>query len=249
MNSVEREVLAVVGPNSADFGVPELARALADVAGADVREVDVVGGADPERTAAAVLAELDRPESLMCVVPRAASLEAIGWRILGAARKAVVLVPRPVRPRAPVVSRALLPLDGTVESAAAVAGTMRLLCDAGVDLVVLHVFDATTVPRFWDHESHAEQAWVQEFLSRFCDLEGVRVQWRTGRPGDRVLDVAAAEHVDLIAVGWSQHVEPGRAQTLRRTVFDSEVPVMVVPTTGVHGGPSARTGAPPAGFS
>ncbi len=228
------EVLAFVGPKVDDFGLEGVAQALADVARASVRIVEVAGAADPDRTVDDVLAELARPETLMGVLPRAASLEDIGWRVLGGASKPVVVVPRPAHPRSPVIGRALLPLEGTVEAAAAVSETMRLLCDAGVDLVVLHVFDATTVPRFWDHEGHADQVWVQEFLSRYCDLEGVRVQWRSGRPGDRVLDVAAAEHVDLITVGWSQHLEPGRAQTLRRTVFESDVPVMVVPTTGTH---------------
>ena len=60
----------------------------------------------------------------------------------------MVLVPPGAKVRRPAIRRVLLPLDGTPESAVAVADTMGLLACAGVDLIVLHVFDAATVPRF-----------------------------------------------------------------------------------------------------
>jgi len=41
--------------------------------------------------------------------------------------------------------------------------------------VVLHVFDAQTVPKFWDQHAHAGQAWEQEFLARYCALPGARL--------------------------------------------------------------------------
>jgi hypothetical protein len=39
--------------------------------------------------------------------------------------------------------------------------------------------------------------------------------------------VAAAEQADLIALAWSQRLEPGRAAAVRRTILDAEVPVML----------------------
>ena len=128
-----------------------------------------------------------------------------------------------------MIGRALIPLNGSAESAAAISETIRLLAHAGVDLVVLHVFDATTVPKFWDQPAHAEQAWQDEFLARYCDQPGVRLQVRSGVPGEHVLDVATAEQVDLIALGWSQQIDEARAQTLRQTLRDAQVPVLVVP--------------------
>jgi nucleotide-binding universal stress UspA family protein len=128
-----------------------------------------------------------------------------------------------------MISRALVPLNGAPTAAAAVNETVRLLADAGVDLVVLHVFDARTVPKFWDQPAHAERAWQDEFLARHCDHPGVRLQLRSGVPGEHILDVAATEQVDLIALGWSRQLGGAHAQTLRQTLRDARVPVLVVP--------------------
>ena len=133
-----------------------------------------------------------------------------------------------------LIGRALIPLDGTPESATAVAKTIRLLAHAGVDLVVLHVFDATTVPKFWDQPGHAAQVWQNEFLARYCDQPGARIRLRSGVLGEHVVDVvdvAATEHVDLIALGWSRRLYEDRAHTIRRTLHDADVPVLVVPIT------------------
>jgi hypothetical protein len=162
-------------------------------------------------------------------------LAQLAWPVLQQARKPVVVVPSVVTEHGHwQLTRALIPLDGTAESADAVTGTVGLLSDAGVDLVVLHVFDAATVPRFWDHHGHADQVWQSEFLARYCDRPGVRMQWRSGTPGEHVLDVAAAEHSDLIALGWSQRLDAGHARTVRRTVEQSPVPVLLLPTGTGH---------------
>ena len=222
-------VLAVVEHGTADQPVINVATAIAAVVGASVRRIDLTGVTGPARKADRVLAELDEPATVLGVLPGAASLQRLGWPVLQQARKPVVLVPAAARPGPQMISRALIPLDGTPESAVAVAETIRLLADAGVDLVVLHVFDATTVPKFWDQPAHAEQAWQSEFLARYCDRPGVRLELRSGVPGEHVLDVAATEQADLIAVGWSRQLGEARAQTLRQTLREAHVPVLVVP--------------------
>jgi nucleotide-binding universal stress UspA family protein len=152
------------------------------------------------------------------------------WRrVAQRSARPVVLVPAAARGRRPEIRRVLLPLDGTAESAAAVAGAVEQFAGAGVDLVVLHVFDAETVPRFWDQAAHAGRAWAEEFLARYCAQPGVRLELRTGVAGEHVLDVAEAERADMIAFGWSQQLDPGRARTIRRAVLDAVVPVMLVP--------------------
>lgn len=196
---------------------------------ASVRRIDLTEVPEPARKADRLLTELGEPASLLGVLSGGASLEQLGWLVLQRARKPIVLVPAASCPGPQMISRALIPLDGTLESAAAVAETIELLADAGVDLVVLHVFDATTAPRFWDQAAHAEQAWQNEFLARYCDQPGVRLQLRSGVPGEHVLDVAAAEQVDLIALGWSRQLDDMRAQTLRQTLRDARVPVLIVP--------------------
>jgi hypothetical protein len=53
--------------------------------------------------------------------------------------------------------------------------------------VVLHVFDAQTIPGFWDQHAHAGHAWTQEFLARNCALPGARLE-----------------------LAWSRRLQPGR---------------------------------------
>ena len=222
-------VLAVLEPGAGRQPVADAAAAIAAVMSASVRCIDLAGVAGPARKVDRVLTELGEATSVLGVLSGAASLQQLGWPVLQRARKPVVLVPPATRLVSQMISRALIPLDGTLESAAAVAGTIRLLAGAGVDLVALHVFDATTVPKFWDQPAHAEQAWQSEFLARYCDHPGVRLQLRSGVPGEHVLDVAATEQVDLIALGWSRQLDETRAQTLRQTLHEARVPVLVVP--------------------
>lgn len=222
-------VLAVLEHGAADQPVADVAAAIAAIMSASVRQIDLTGLTGPTCKADRVLTELAEAATVLGVLPGAAPLRRLSWAVLQRARKPVVLVPAAARPAPQMISRALIPLNGTSESAAAVAETIRLLAGAGVDIVLLHVFDATTVPQFWDQPAHAEQTWQDEFLARYCDQPGVRLQVRAGVPGEHVLDVAATEQVDLIALGWSQQPGRARARTLRQTLREAPVPVLVVP--------------------
>jgi nucleotide-binding universal stress UspA family protein len=122
-----------------------------------------------------------------------------------------------------------MPLDGTVRSAAAVAATAEQLSREGVDLVVLHVFNAETVPMFWDQYAHAGQTWAQEFLARYLAQPNARMELRVGTAVEHLLQVAEAEQADMITLGWSQHLEPGRSLIVRRAILGAAVPVMLVP--------------------
>ncbi len=226
------EVLVVLEGGATDQPVGDVAAAMAAVMDATVRRVDLTDITDiteSTRKADLVLTELAGTTTVLGVMSGTASLPDLVWPVLQRAHKPVVLVPAASRPWPQMIGRALIPLNGSAESAAAIGETIQLLAYAGVDLVVLHVFDATTVPKFWDQAAHAEQAWQNEFRARYCDQPSVRLQLRTGVPGEHVLDVAAAEQVDLIALGWSQQIDEARAQTLRRTLHDAQVPVLVVP--------------------
>jgi len=50
----------------------------------------------------------------------------------------------------------------------------------------------------------------------------------------------------MIALGWSQQLDPGRARTVRRALLDAVVPVMLVPTApeGRDVGPYQQTEPP-----
>ncbi|HSP20123.1 MAG TPA: universal stress protein, partial [Myxococcaceae bacterium] len=127
------------------------------------------------------------------------------------------------------MTRVLLPLDGSWEAAAAVAPTAALLAHAGLELVVLHVFHAATVPPFWDQAAHFRSSWEPEFLARYSPNPGVRLHLRSGVPGEQLVSVAAEERVHLIALGWSQRLDADRAATVRWVLRDARVPVLLMP--------------------
>ena len=234
-----RRVLAVVDDAAGAAAVVGVAEAVAEVLHADVQEVQLAIGTGEQDAATVVLRELERTGTLLCVLADTSS-RVRSWWIVHRSTKPVVLLPPLLKPpMAPhkVISRVLLPLDGSFEAAAAVTETADLFTRTGVDLVVLHVFDKATVPRFWDQAAHAQQAWEEEFLARHCAYPGVRMELRSGVAGEQVVNVAAAEQVDLIALGWSQHIIEGRARTVRRCVAGAGVPVMLIPVAR-HGEPS-----------
>ncbi|MEU9836473.1 universal stress protein [Streptosporangium sp. NPDC048047] len=243
MTSGARHVLAVVHDPGAEAAVVDAAGAVATLLGADVRAFRLAAESGAGETVAAVLHELERPDVLAGVLAGDGGARSGTWAVVRRAGKPVVLLP-PRRPVAAppaagpaagpaaarrVISRVLLPLDGSAEAAAAVTGAAGLFARTGADLVVLHVFDEATVPRFWDQAAHERRAWEEEFLARHCAHPGVRMELRSGVAGEQVVDVAATEHVDLIALGWSQRAEAGRARTVRRTVAGAGVPVMLIP--------------------
>jgi nucleotide-binding universal stress UspA family protein len=229
-----KHVLAVVDDAAGATAVIDIAEAVAEVLHTDVQEIHLAVDSGAQEAAAGVLRELERMGTLLGVLADDASPRAMSWWVVRRSTKPVVLLPpllkTPVAPHK-VISRVLLPLDGSFEAAAAITETAELFTRTGVDLVVLHVFDEATVPRFWDQAAHAQQAWEEEFLARHCAYPGVRMELRRGFAGDQVVNVAAAEQVDLIALGWSQHIDEGRARTVRETVAGANVPVMLIPVT------------------
>ena len=67
------------------------------------------------------------------------------------------------------------------------------------------------------------------FLARYSALPGARLELRSGAAADHVAKVAGAEQADMIALAWSQRLEPGRAPVVRRAVLDAGVLVLLIP--------------------
>jgi len=223
-------VLGVLGAGP-ETPIIEVATALADLMQAEpfllrqdagepsAHRVDVVLDALAESSAVAAVLAAEQDETALC------------WQVVRRAGKPVALVPPGARRPPGAISRVLVPLDGTTESAAAVADLVELLAGVGVDIVVLHVFDAATVPMFWDQAAHTGQAWSTQFLERHAPA-GARLELRTGTAGEHVVSVADAEQADLIALAWSRHLGPGRALTVRHCVLEAGRPVLLVPVDG-----------------
>jgi nucleotide-binding universal stress UspA family protein len=226
------DILAVVEDEATRAEIRTVAQAMAEIVHASVTPLRA-SDEDMAKRSAAILAEVADPEVRLAVLAANAVGAGACWPVVSAARKPVVLVPRNLQTRTGVISRVLLPLDGTPEAAAAVSEATALFADAGVDLLVLHVFDESTVPRFWDQPAHALPAWSAEFLARHVPHVEARLTVRSGEPGDQVIGVAEEEKADLIALGWSRNPDPGRARTVHQSVRDARVPVLLLPTDQV----------------
>jgi nucleotide-binding universal stress UspA family protein len=204
------------------------ARAAAAAAGVDLTEVE---GSPTEQ-----ICDLARAEDVVALVVGARSFAAAdvlggtAVELVTAVDKPVVVVP-PEAPPIERLSRILLPLDASEASAEALNRGLELLTAADVELVVLHVEFGDTLPMFEDQCAHETDAWIAEFLRRYCPVapEGVRLELRTGRPGEHVVDVAVETGAELIALGWRQKVATGRAAVVREVLTRSRLPVVLFP--------------------
>jgi nucleotide-binding universal stress UspA family protein len=134
-------------------------------------------------------------------------------------------VPLPVDLR-----RILVPFDGTRATADALAATVRLACRSKLDVVALHVHEIADLPLFSDQPQYESEAWANEFLRRHCPHpELVELETRVGVPGDQALRVARDAGADMVALGWSQEFDQGRAAVVREVLARSPLPVLLVP--------------------
>lgn len=252
-------VLAAIDNSAAASPVLATAGALARPLGSRVEAVHVredgdVTAAAAARSAGVGLRELEDPvgESLLVESARP-DVEAlvVGLRglpvarrssghvareLMVSSRKPLVVVP----PRARVPSRlrrALVPVDGTRATAGALSRVSGLVCGSAVELIVLHVHEAGSLPLFSDQVQHETAAWSSEFLARYCRaLEGdVHLELRVGLPGESVADAARETDADLVALAWSQDLSPGRAAVVREVLARATVPVLLVPVDASAG--------------
>jgi nucleotide-binding universal stress UspA family protein len=127
--------------------------------------------------------------------------------------------------------RVLVPLDDSSESSGAVAELIRLACRGDLDVLILHVLDAASVPLFEDQPQYEMEAWIQEFLARHCPTRTARAEVRVGVPGQEIMTAALEAGSDLIALGWSQQLAPRRAAVVTEVLEHSKVPVLLLPTS------------------
>ena len=141
--------------------------------------------------------------------------------------KPVLVVP-PEEPIRPFPRKVLFPLDGTRGVSAAVRPLIARYVAAGAEVIALHVFEPQTVPRFLDGAPD-ELMWRDEFLAQHCSDLGIRLETRPGPIVLGLLDVAAQEDVDVIALGWRQNLAPAHAQVVREVLDRARRPVALIP--------------------
>lgn len=205
------------------------ARAAAERAGL---ELEIVEGRPID-----ALGEAERDPDVQAVVvgsratsggPRPAGSTAIEF--VGSVSTPVILVPPDIENPGRIES-ILVPLDGTSASAAALAETISLARRSGVEVVVLHVHEEERLPPFSEHLQHEARAWAEEFVARNCPcpLEEVKLEQRVGVPHEHLVQVVNDTGVDLVAIGWSQELVPGRAAVVREALSRCPVPVLLIP--------------------
>jgi len=143
--------------------------------------------------------------------------------------KPVLVVPPDSPPRR-TFTRVLFPLDGTRGVSAALRPLITTYVAAGFDVIALHVFRPDTVPRFLDSAEDID-VWRAEFLTEHCTDLGIRLATRPGPTADSLLDVAASEDVDVIAMGWRQDFSPHHALVVRKVLTEADRPVALIPLT------------------
>lgn len=149
--------------------------------------------------------------------------------ILEQSSKPVVIVP-PEAVERRSFHRLLIPLEGTEQSARAVAQALGSLTTGDVELVVLHVFTPATVPPVLDHPGRDLSIWGDEFLARFCPSAS-RIDLSTGPVGSRVNDTCGQCAADLVVLSWSQDASPGHAAVVREVLTNSTVPTLLLPVS------------------
>jgi len=248
-----KTVLAALDNSLAAKPVLTAARALAPILGARVEAVHVQG--DGERTARSAaeaagvplrtlagavvdrLVDAGSSDDVVAVVvgargtpgdrrPLGATALAVATTLL----KPVVVVPPDSHAQA-TLRRVLVPLEGTTSTSLAPRSLVEVARSANVDVVVLHVHEADSIPAFTDQPQHEQIAWAREFVARYCPwgIGSVRLETRVGRSDELVPLVAEELGCDLIALGWGQELAPTRAPVIRATLERSRVPVLLVP--------------------
>ena len=106
---------------------------------------------------------------------------------------------------------------------------VSMLARAGLEIVAVHVFDATTTPPFWEGPGHHTDAWRQEFLARCCSHPGARLELRSGAPSAQLVDVTRDTEADLVVLAWSRDFSSGHARVVRAALEESDAPVILLP--------------------
>jgi nucleotide-binding universal stress UspA family protein len=264
---MSKEVLAAVDCSLAAGPVLATARALGEVLGAQATAIHVrqgrtqtprslskaagvplrvVDGAVVERLVSAA-----RSDAVAAVVIGAHSVPAdprpLGSTAIAIATtlvKPVVVVPPEAEPRQ-AIRRVLVPLEGDVATSDAPQSLIDLVPTVGLDVVALHVVLPNSIPAFTDQPCHEQEARAREFIARYCPwgLETVRLATRVGRREEHVPLAARELACDLIVLGWSQRLTPGRARVVRAALEGSGLPVMLFPV------PASAKGEHPGGGS
>lgn len=122
---------------------------------------------------------------------------------------------------------AVVPLDGTEATAAAVAPIVRRLQRSGAVIVSTHVFDHDALPPLMSSAEDVRTV-AAEFDAVHLHGQSDSVELRIGDAQETVPDLARRVHADAVVVAWGQNLGPGRAAVIRRLI-EADVRIVLVP--------------------
>jgi hypothetical protein len=153
----------------------------------------------------------------------------------------VIVVPPGSAP-AGEIRRLLVPLEGSDVSSRSVLEQLVPLVATDVELEVLHVFTAATVPTMLDQPSYDLDTLGREFL-RHHFPQAESIEFRDGGVVEQVARLSVEHHMDLIVLSWSPRPSPRHARVIRGVLEGSTLPVLLLPVqplgdpgTGVFSG-------------
>ncbi len=154
----------------------------------------------------------------------------VAGSLITVAPKPVLVIPRTYG--GPMgFQRVLVPLDRSRSTSRGAEELVKRLKESGALVVALHVFDADSVPQFWDRPEYEGEHWGAQFLehhgvSRDADLRLTSA----AASAPEVLATAKKEQSELILLAWGQVLAPGRAEIVRQVLAEAPVPVLLVPS-------------------
>jgi nucleotide-binding universal stress UspA family protein len=139
-----------------------------------------------------------------------------------------------VPPRARVadrIRRVLIAMKGTYGNALTLTRAVDLAAGAAIELVVVHVDSASTIPSFSDQPQHEADAYAAEFLARYVPgAPSAQLELRIGVPAEEILRVTEETRPDAIAIGHRQASPLAGSDVTRHIIERIDVPVFVVVT-------------------
>jgi nucleotide-binding universal stress UspA family protein len=215
-------VLAVMEPHL-DVPIGLVADGVARVLGANVRPT-------PLRPWSRVLREAAGQEVAAVVMAQTSFRFGSFLSHVAAIERPIVEVPTSLHTPYSL-RRVLVPLVGDAANAASLASAIEVSHASDIEVVVLHVAEAASIPSFDDQTGYETQAWAHEFLARYVSIppEQVHFEFRLGDAGPEILRAVKDLRPDLVALGWGRRSSPGRARVVRRVLGECEVPVLLVP--------------------
>lgn len=127
----------------------------------------------------------------------------------------LVVVP-PDAPSPARLRRMLIPLDGAMATALRAQTAIEFATSASIDLILIHVCDEERIPLFTDQPQYETRAFATEFLGRYAPDAPVQLELRVGSPAEEILEAVATLDADILAIAWSQILEPGRAVIVKQ---------------------------------